>query len=99
MAGRCRDESSLSVTPCGQKHRDGTLCFSESLSSTVVERVQVSFNRLSLILRSLDERESIDQIKRLAHGQTVPTPQEIRACSLVKVTKSDILIQVRAGAA
>jgi hypothetical protein len=73
---------------------------SESLSSTVVDRVPLSFHRLSLISRSLEERESIDQIKRLAQGQTVlPIPQEIRACSLVKVTKSDISIQVRAGAA
>jgi hypothetical protein len=73
--------------------------FSESLSSTVVDRAPLSFNRFSLISRSLEESESIDQIKRLAHGQTVPIPQEIRACSLVKVTKSDISIQVRAGAA
>ena len=99
MAGRCRDESSLSVTACGRKHRDGTLCFSESLSSTVADRVQLSFNRLSLISRSLEESASIDQIKGLVHGQTVPTPHEIRACSLVKVTESDISIQVRAGAA
>ena len=73
--------------------------FLESLSSTVADRVQLSFNRLSLISRSLEEIESIDQIKRFAHGQTVPTPQEIRACCLVKVTRSAISIQVRAGAA
>jgi hypothetical protein len=72
--------------------------FSESPSSTVVDRGPLSFDRLSLISRSLEQRESTDPIKRLAHGQTVPIPQEIRACCLVKVTKSDISIQVRAGA-